>query len=431
MADCPALSTDGAFVVETLAHIDCQAQGIGAFGYQALATPGSPVAVAMTGLLTLFVALFGYRMLFGQAPGVREAVMALVKIGVVLALATSWPAYRTVFYDLALRAPAELAAYVGGGLPGAGGALDDHLGAVDDAFAELVRIGSGKPPNIDEVVGPSVQPLTPAQQAQAVQHAMALGDRPRWDRQRDQEILAQARTVYLAGAIGSLAGVRLVAGLLLALGPLFALFLLFDTTRGLFDGWVRALGAAALGGLTAAVLLGVELAILEPWLAAIMADRQADLPTPAVPIELLALTIVFALALLAGLAASVRIASGFRLPVAVREASSRAASALHAALVERHAAPAVAEATAPVGRDRARAIADAVATSQRRDAAAAASPRASTVAQAAARNGGVQSQAPRDMTAMAAIPIGQSARRRTSTRISAGAGRRDAQKAMT
>ena len=426
MADCPVLTPDGAFVTDTLAHIDCQAQAIGVYGYQALATPGSSASVAMTGLLTLFVALFGYRMLFGDTPSARDAVMAIIKLGIVMALATSWPAYRVLFYDVALHAPAELAGQVGGTLPGAGGGLDAHLQAVDDALAELVRIGTGKPPNTDETVGPSAQPLTPAQQAQAMQHAIALGDRPRWDRQRDQELLGQARTIYLAGAIGSLASVRLVAGLLLALAPLFALFLLFDTTRGLFDGWVRALGAAALGALTTAILLGVELAILEPWLEAIVADRNGDLPTPAVPIELLALSIVFALALFAGLAASVRIAAGFRLPAAVREAPSRAFESLSAAVAGRRATVQALEPAAPLAdRSRVHAIADAVAATQRRDNAAAAMIRRTIAARAPGQNSGVQIPAARGREAVAVIPLGQSARRRTSTRISAGANRRE------
>ena len=84
----------------------------------------------LTGLLTLFVALLGYRMLFGQTPAVRDGVLALVKIGIVLALATSWTAYRTLIYDVALRGPAELAADIGrpAALPGAGGGLVDRLG---------------------------------------------------------------------------------------------------------------------------------------------------------------------------------------------------------------------------------------------------------------------------------------------------------------
>ncbi|MGC4441997.1 type IV secretion system protein, partial [Streptococcus suis] len=68
-------------------------------------------------------AFYGYRLLFGDTPNVREGVLALVKIGIVLALATSWGAYRTLAYDVTMHGPAELAASAGApaGIPGATG----------------------------------------------------------------------------------------------------------------------------------------------------------------------------------------------------------------------------------------------------------------------------------------------------------------------
>ena len=64
--------------------------------------PGSTVA-GLTGLLTLFVALIGYRLLFGHTPACATACW-LVKIGVVLALATSWPAFQALVYAWPSRA---------------------------------------------------------------------------------------------------------------------------------------------------------------------------------------------------------------------------------------------------------------------------------------------------------------------------------------
>ena len=54
---CPSLSPDGPFLSGVLSYVDCQAQAIGQGGYQALAAPGSIVAIAMTGMLTIFIAL--------------------------------------------------------------------------------------------------------------------------------------------------------------------------------------------------------------------------------------------------------------------------------------------------------------------------------------------------------------------------------------
>src|SRR5204862_1796175 len=104
-----------------------------------------------------------------------------------------------------------------------------------------------------------------------------------------------ARLLFLAGAAGALAALRLIAGVLLALGPFFFAFLLFDGTRGLFEGWLRVLAGTALGALGTAVALGVELAFLEPRLAYLISLRAAGYATPGAAIELMVVTLIFAL----------------------------------------------------------------------------------------------------------------------------------------
>lgn len=416
---CPTLSPDGAFLSVVLSYVDCQAQAIGQGGYQALAAPGSIVAIAMTGMLTIFIALFGYRMLFGQVPDVRDGVVAVVKLGVVLALATSWPAFRTLAYDVTMHGPAELATSIGGaaGLPGSGGGLVARLEGVDNGLGELMILGTGKPPNVDEIVGPT-QTLTPQQQQAQMQHLQQVAQRPKWDPARDAALLGNARTLYLTGAIGAFASVRVVSGLLLALGPLFAMFLLFDGTRGLFEGWVRGVGGAALGALATSIVLGVELAIMEPWLAAILAERRADIPTPQVPIELLVLTLAFVLTLTAALFATARVARGFKLPPGWRAAPSRVIDALRGRETPAMLAQAE-QPQAPDQRSRAFAVADAVAASQRREAATPPPPPAQIGQRAA-----IQAIS-RDIPTAAVVPLGQTYRRRTRGRVSASAGRRD------
>jgi type IV secretion system protein VirB6 len=422
---CPAYGPSEEFLRATLAVVDCYAQNLGASGYQALAAPGSPAAVALGGMLTIFVALFGYRMLFGQAPDARDAVLAIAKIGVVLALATSWPAFRTLAYDLTMRGPAELAATIGrpAGLPGTDGGLTARLQGVDDMLAELTVLGTGRPPQ--EIAGPTPA-LTEAQIQQELQRLGAIQDRPRWNADRDAKIVGQARTLFLTGAIGAFASVRLVAGLLLALAPLFALFLLFDATRGLFEGWLRVLAGAALGALATAIVLAVELALVEPFLAVVISERRANIPTPRVPIELLVMTLVFALALIAALVATARVARGFRIPQAVRLASGRWVETLRVA----ESRPAVAVTGArsePIDeRTRAAALADAVGAAQRREAFAGPAPHARLVV-VPGENGGSARVAATTAAASEGMPGAAPAggRRRTRGRISAGAGRRD------
>ena len=93
---CPTLTPGGAFLDTLLRVVDCHARTLGAEGYQALASPSSVVGTLISIALTLFVAFFGYRMLLGHVPTIRDAVLSIVKIAIVLVLATSWPAYRTL-----------------------------------------------------------------------------------------------------------------------------------------------------------------------------------------------------------------------------------------------------------------------------------------------------------------------------------------------
>ncbi len=94
MNGCAPLPPGSGFIQSVLAFLDCQAQVLGARGWQALAAPGSTLAILLMGFLTLFVALFGYRLLLGLGPDVRTGVLAFVKIGIVFALATSWGLIR-------------------------------------------------------------------------------------------------------------------------------------------------------------------------------------------------------------------------------------------------------------------------------------------------------------------------------------------------
>lgn len=423
--NCPAILPGDAFLGGLLGYVDCQAQAIGMSGYQALTMPGSPVALILTAMLTMFVALFGYRLLLGHVPELRDGVIAMVRIGIVLVLATSWPAFRTLAYDVTMHGPAELAASIGGAaeLPGAGGGLIARLQRIDNGLVELTELGTGKPDNQDEIVGPSAVPLTAEQQKQQADRLRQLSDRPRWDRDKDAGQVASARAVYLTGTIAAFASVRLVAGLLLALGPLFALFLLFEATRGLFEGWVRGLAGAALGALSTAILLGVQLAMMEPWLATVLAERRVGVPTPNVPVELLVLTLVFALTLLAALIATAKVSAGFRLPDAWRVLPARLGTALHGPAPLALPLPSSEPAARSEQRSRAFAVADAVAATQRREAAHAAS--AIGADRGAGRARSAAQAVSRDIAVAAAVPIGQSYRRRTGSRVSAGAARRD------
>jgi type IV secretion system protein VirB6 len=413
---CPPLVPEAGFVRSMMAFVDCQAATLGAGGYQALAAPGSTLGLVLTGFMTLFVALIGYRLLLGYGPDLRSGMFAFAKVAIVLALATSWPAYRVLVYDVALRGPAELAATIGapGELPGAGGGLVDRLDVADRALVTLAILGEGRPPvRVDA-----------AQVAEATQTV------PQPYPGFNTFAIGGSRMLFLIGAIGGLAAVRMVAGLLLAIGPLFVAFLLFENTRSLFEGWLRVLAGAALAAFGTAIALGAELALVEPWLTDLLARRSADQWLPGMPTELLVVTTVFAIIIVAMLYGAARIAWGFRLAPIWHAGSSRIVETMRGENRVAAAAAGAAAAPAPAAdRSRAATVVDAVAASQRREAGQApAAVYAAGRGDPAGPGGRPQAHAgrPHDPSEpLAPIPLGQSFPRRTRGRVSASAGRRD------
>lgn len=342
---CAAPPTGSGFLSATLANLDCQAQTIGEAGYQALASPGSPLSLAITALLAIFVAVIGLRFLAGKPLAVDEWLSAALKVGFVLALTASWPAYRTAVYDVVLKGPAEIAGSIGraSALPGSEGGLGARLSGVDTGIMALVEAGSGR---LDissrRPEGTTAPPLT------------------------DETALGWGKTLFVSSIIGCFGLLRLAGGLFLALAPLFAGFLLFEATRFLFLGWLRALIAVALGSVGIAIVLGVELAIIEPWLTQVLAMRATRIATLAAPFELLALTLAFALAMLGVLALSVCIAfapSSVTRVTAILDQAARGVGMMEG-LTQR---PAHTQSRRTVEQTRAQQIADAVRQSQDRE----------------------------------------------------------------
>jgi type IV secretion system protein VirB6 len=400
---CPTLEQGGSFLSGTLYFLDCQAQQIGAQGYQILAAPGSTASMVLTGLLTLFIALIGYRLLLGQRLRISDAVLMMVKLGIVLTFATSWPAYRTLIYDVALRSPAELTAAIGGAstLPGAQGGLVPRLEIADRALATLAIVGTGGAPTARGIGATTVSDQTPPPFVGF--NAFALGS---------------SRIIFLFGVIGAFAIVRIITGLLLATAPLFFAFLLFDGSRGLFEGWVRVLVAATLGAFGTAMILGIELAFLEPWLNELLTIRAAQGSIPSAPTELLVVTSVFCLVLAATLYAMGRLAAAFRLPRFQPATASHHMGDFREKTILQQLGGSTRTPPQEL-QSRVLAIAGAVAASQRRDNAIEAAAAASVQARPPRR--ALSGQSP----SSGVSTLGQAGRRRAGTRVSTSAERRD------
>ena len=287
---CGSVQTGNHFLGAVLAQLDCQAQTIGAYGFGALADPSSPVSALLLAGLIGFVALFGIRLMFGEVPGGRDVLGAMLKIGIVLTLATSWPAWRSLAYQTVLYGPAQITGTVSAaaGLPGSGTDLNQRLDNADQGIVALTGFGTGR--------------LTGA-----VLKSSDFGDSARGIAMADQTGFGWGRVAFLVGTIGPLALVRLGGGILLALAPLMAVLLLFSGTRDIFLGWIRALGACFIGAAVLGLCYGAELALLEGWLQDALAQRGADVLTPAAPTELLVIALAFAALAIGALGLVIRI----------------------------------------------------------------------------------------------------------------------------
>ena len=395
---CSAVPQGAGFVSSMTGYIDCQAQILGSGAWAALAAPGSTLAVVLTGFLTIFIALIGYNLLLGHNLTVREGTLAFVKIGAVFALATSWPAYRTLVYDLVTDGPSQLVAEIGpqAGVVGSDGSLLQRLDLTDQALAQLSILGPGNPP-----ASANVQVPPPP-----------FGG-------FDSFALGGSRILFLLTAIAGIAGVRIVTALMLALGPFFIAFLMFDSTRSLFEGWVRVLAGAALAAIGVSIALGLELALMEPWLSGILARRMAGEALPTVATELFVVVTLFTIIVLAALYGCARVARSFRLPLVQRLVPVAAPGSRAAAQIPLWTERTIATASESE-RSRAAAVANVLAGMNRRETAGPVS--GARLAFEGSRPSVVNRDADR---APSAVPVGRTFTRRATSRVSARANRRD------
>ena len=281
---CLAPSAPG-LVAGLLADTDCQAFGLVERGYAALASPQSATGATLTTLMVIAVAFFGYQLMLGRGFVLADLTRLAVRIGVVLLLATSWAMVQNVVYDTVARGPTRVA---------------EELITAIDAPAPLIGIQGA----LDKIELASV-----GWRQRAGIASPLVGGPP-----TTAMTLNVSAFLLTMTTLGLLVVSRIVLALLLALTPVVAGFLLFDATRGLLEGWLRALIAAALVPLGVLTLAAVELAIITPMLDRILTQEAAGqfLESSVTPLGLV--TIVFSIALLAALGVLRSIAQGIRLP---------------------------------------------------------------------------------------------------------------------
>lgn len=290
MAVCPTPAGKGMVsgVVET---VDCHIRVLVHDSYRDLVGPGTWFATAFTGLLTIYIALLGYQLLFGRG-GLRvtELPFAALKIGLILAFLTSWAAYQTLIFNFLFDGPNEIMKVMMKPLAQQGQSFNgDVMAGIEAAFGDL----SGAAGIYGGMASPNANLLQGGPM-------LASG------------ILWLSGITLLLVTLGLIIAAKIVLAFLLAVGPVFIGMLLFDQTRGIFEGWLRATISFALTPLAVSVFGAVMLMILAPFLDILVENAKQNIFQMGPVITISLIVAVFAIVMTFGLMAVGSIGRGFR-----------------------------------------------------------------------------------------------------------------------
>jgi type IV secretion system protein VirB6 len=225
--------------------VDCHIRILIHDTYRNLVGPNTWFAAAFTAMLTIYIALIGYQLMFGRG-GLRLAALpaTTLKIGMIFAFLTSWAAYQTLVFDFLFEGPNELMKVLLGSLSSSGAGFDgDVMGSLQRAFDDIT--GSAG------IYGSMASPT-----ANLLQGGPMLASGLLW----------LSALMMMLITLGLIIAAKLVLAFLLAIGPVFIGMFLFDTTRALFHGWLRATISFALAPLAVSILGAAMLMILAPFL---------------------------------------------------------------------------------------------------------------------------------------------------------------------
>ncbi len=226
----------GTGVSSALTAVDCIASGVSEQAFNRLFGTEGQLAFALTLLLGLYVAFFGISLMLGRSNlSVRVLLPKMMTLGLVLTFATSFVAFSTVFYNVFIGGPDQIAGILTG--------TQNESATV--VFAQKL-----------DVVFQAIQ--------------KASGDTNDISAFSPRGMMWFGAMLLLLGTVGLLVTARIALALLLATGPIFVVMALFEGTRGLFTGWLKGLVMLALAPLLAVLGGSIMLELSVPILAALV-----------------------------------------------------------------------------------------------------------------------------------------------------------------
>jgi type IV secretion system protein VirB6 len=302
MTVCPALDIENGGLAQALRAVDCRTGEGTQIAFGRLFGDHGALLPALTGLLTLYVAIFAIGMLTGRTRiGIATLTPRMLTLGMVLTFATSWLAYQNVVWTLAVGAPDQLATMIAGTHGSATAAFADKLETIFSAIADSTK---QTPTAAVSAVGATANGVS--------QTGISILS--------PQGMLWISGLMLLVGTVGVLVTAKVALAALLALGPVFIVLAIFPGTRGLFEGWLKAVVSSALVPLFTVLIGGATLSLIAPLIRDALIDSSEIATRSATALFLAACVYLALMVIVARVAAT--IVAGWRLPFAATEPPS-------------------------------------------------------------------------------------------------------------
>lgn len=320
MSQCPVFSADGpASIAAALRSVDCLSGQAVHIAFSRLFGDDGALGQALTLVLTIYVALLAISLLTGRSHlRLNMLTPRMLQLGLVLTFATSWVAYQSVGWNLVAGAPDQIAGVILGTKGSATQAFARRLDTLFDVIAQ-----SATAAQTAAVAPPAGMPTPGTPMAPQV-----AGSAP-----KPADLLWAASLLLLLGTVGVLIVARIALAAVMALGPVFIILALFSGTRGLFEGWLKAVVMLAITPMLAVLLGGGTMVLIAPMIAALARAGKTVSLDLATAVFLAAF--VYAALMLLAMRAAAAITGGWRLghaPVEARPAERRSRMAQAAAL---------------------------------------------------------------------------------------------------
>lgn len=263
------VATDTGVLTNALELVDCYTASFVFDAYARLFGPGTSFAAVLTAALVLYVAIYGIQLALGTARLTLDQFgPRVLKIGFIVALLGAWPTFQRLVVDVAFGAPMGIAGEMLALLEGEAATRSGVIAAVDTFYDRMMSAASIY---IDDAS------LT------QLDHYAAAG------------FVWVTTITAMLFAFGFLLISKLATALILGVGPIFIALFLFGGTRGLFEGWLRALVGFAMVPMFLLTSLAMLLAMIDGTVATVQAEAAAGDLTWDNLVLLLVITAGFAL----------------------------------------------------------------------------------------------------------------------------------------